>query len=136
MEDTAWHSRVVNLKETSIMAEDSIVFTPAALIDLLSSIDELAGEDLGLVETLDGKFQLTVGDSNYLIETDRAETVDVEEDVVETVDGINEAAYEDLEDYLDLYDGDLEEINSGLIKETLKTLALGGMIRLAGKLIK
>ena len=37
---------------------DSIVFTPASLIDLLSQIEELKDYDIGISETIDGQIQL------------------------------------------------------------------------------
>ena len=40
---------------------DSIVFTPASLIDLLSKIEELSDYPIGITETLDGQIQLNVG---------------------------------------------------------------------------
>lgn len=116
------------------METDTIVFTPAALIDLLASIDELRDFDIELTEGLDGNLQLRVGKSSYLIASEDAETVDVPEDVVEDIESINEDAYNELGEDIVIDDG--ESINAGLLKEALKSLALGGMIRLAGKLIR
>ena len=41
------------------------LFTPAALLSLLSQIDELKDKQLELTETLDGTMQLCIGDSVY-----------------------------------------------------------------------
>lgn len=115
---------------------EEIIFTPAALLDLLNQIDELKGLNLGLTETLDGDIQLQVGDSTYIINTSSEETpdVDVSEDVVETVSNLNEDAYSELE-----ASGNVEldeSVESGLIGELAKTLFVGGVARLTAKILK
>lgn len=125
---------MTNKGGTSVNEE--IIFTPAALLDLLNQIDELKGLNLGLTETLDGDIQLQVGDSTYIINTSSEETpdVDVSEDVVETVSNLNEDAYSELE-----ASGNVEldeSVESGLIGELAKTLFVGGVARLTAKILK
>lgn len=119
----------------STMSE--IVFTPAALLDLLTQIEELEGKELGISETLDGKLQLVVGDSFYVIDTDRcATTVDAPDAVVSDVAEINEEAYSEIsEDFSDIDDLDTEAIEGGIIKELAKTLLVGGVVRLGKDLL-
>lgn len=119
------------------MAKDSILFTPASLIDLLSQIDELSDTDIGIAETIDGDLQLTVGQSTYLIESDEAKDISVDESVVDSVEDANLEAYENLDDSVDvnMYDED-EPIESGIIKEVAKTLLIGGLVRLGAKALK
>lgn len=112
---------------------DTIVFTPASLLEVLSMIDELNEFELGLTETLDGNYQLQVGDSTYIIETNDTTTIDVEEDVVSEVENINQDAYDELEDSGVIET--LEPIESGLLKEAVKSLLLGGAIKLAAKML-
>ena len=112
---------------------DTIVFTPASLLEVLSMIDELNEFELGLTETLDGNYQLQVGDSMYIIETNDTATIDVEEDVVSEVENINQDAYDELEDSGVIET--LEPIESGLLKEAVKSLLLGGAIKLAAKML-
>lgn len=112
---------------------ETILFTPASLIDLLSQIDELSHLTLGVSETLDGQFQLTVGDSNYLIETNSANDIVVDEDVVEEVEDINYQAYDELSASSSQNFDVTEPIESGIIKELAKTLLVGGLVRLTGK---
>ena len=113
---------------------ESIVFTPAGLIEILCQIDELKDLDIGVTETLDGNIQLQVGDSTYEISNDEG-TIPVEQDVVDEIEDINLEAYENLEDngMLDTYE---ESIESGIIKEIAKTLLVGGMARLTAKVLK
>lgn len=115
---------------------DSIVFTPAALLDLLTQIDELKDVYVGLSETIDGDIQLQVGESIYHLDTDEAVDLVVDDSVVETLEDINLETYQDLEDggEIDLSTGD--DINSGFLKEVAKTLLVGGMARLAGHMLK
>lgn len=115
-------------------ANDQMMFTPAAVLDLLSQIDELADTPVGLAETVDGKIQIAVGDSTYVVESEAAESIDVAPEVVDTLDEANLEAYQDLVDsdtveYID----DEEPIEGGIIKEGIKSLLLGGMIRFASK---
>lgn len=115
---------------------DSILFTPASLLDLLSKIEELKDYNIGLSETIDGKIQLSVGESVYDIDTEEATEIKVDESVVNEVEDVNQEAYEDLGDSesIDLEVGD-EPIESGILKEIVKSLLLGGMVRLSKKLL-
>lgn len=115
------------------MFMDSIVFTPASLIDLLSKIEELQDLDVGISETIDNKIQLNVGDSLYIIETNNATDVPVDENTVEQVEDANFDAYDNLDDSVDvILPGEGEEpVESGIIKEIAKTLLVGGLVRLS-----
>ena len=113
-----------------------ILFTPAAVLDLLTSIEELSDLEVTMTETSDGRIQLTVGESSYDIKPDNATDVEVSEDVIDTVEDANMSTYESMQDSDDfnVYQG--EDIESGLLKEIAKSLLLGGMIRLSNKLLK
>lgn len=113
---------------------DEIVFTSSALLELLSQISEFDEHRLAISETLDGKLQLQVDDSYYLLESTQSD-VSVEENVVDTIAEINDEVYEEL---IETSDDEVPDdyIESGIIKEALKTLLLGGMIRLSSKLLK
>ena len=119
------------------MDNNNIVFTPASLLDLLSKIDELSEYDIGLTETFDGDLQLTVGDSAYIIDSEDAVEVSVDESVADTIEDANLTAYENLDDSIDveMYDEN-EPIESGILKEVAKTLLVGGLVRLGTKLLK
>lgn len=112
---------------------ESIVFTPASLIDLLSQIEELNDSAIGISETIDGKIQLNVGESSYIIDTDVATDVIVDEQTVEQVEDTNFEAYESLDESIEVSvpeDGYVP-IESGIIKELAKTLLVGGLVRLS-----
>ena len=113
--------------------EQEIVYTPAALLDVLSQIDELSEYSLGLTEGIDGTIQLQVGDSYYSLELREADSVDVKLDEVdfEKVEEINESAYDSI---IDVETN--EPIEGGLIKEALKTLLIGGAVRLGKKYLQ
>lgn len=113
----------------------NIVFTPAAILDLLNQIDELKDYDLGLTETLDGKLQLTVGDSIYEISDETAEEVEVSEEVVDSIEDINEDAYEELAASEGFESIDNQPVEAGLIKEAIKSLLLGGAVKFIKKLL-
>ena len=122
------------MKITKITASEEvsseIVFTPAALLDLLTQVDELSQYDIGLYTSIDGNLQLQIGDSYYDLTSDSpVAEVDASDEVVEAVADANEEAY----DNMDVDDS--TPIESGPIKELLKTLAVGGLVRLGKKMI-
>ena len=106
-----------------------LVFTPASILELLSKIEEFEDLDLGLTEGLDGSLMLQVGDSVYRIDPEENITeIDVAEDVVDEISNINENTYSEL-----INSGmavDDQVVETGIIKETLKTLLIGGIVRL------
>ena len=116
---------------------DTIVFTPSALMELLVSIDELKDTYIGITETMDGMLQLQIGESIYEIESKSDETVTVPDDVVEKIDDINQESYEKMSESLEEeIEIQKDAVEGGIIKELAKSLLLGGMIRLSGKLLK
>lgn len=112
---------------------NEIVFTPAGLVSLLSKIDEFKDFDVGIVETIDGKLQLQVGESIYELDgSSDIPEVPAPAETVEQVDQINVAAYDALtDDDFDVREG----IEAGLITELVKALKVGGMLRLAAKVL-
>ena len=118
------------------MQMSNIVFTPASLIDLLSQIDELSEYDIGIAETLDDKIQLNIGDSTYIIDDEDATEIPVDESVVDAVEDANIEAYENLDDSIEVAVDDEQIVESGILKELAKTLLVGGIVRLGGKLLK
>ena len=113
-----------------------IVITPSGLLDLLSQIDELKDVNIGLTETADGDLQLQVGDSTYQIDTSNATNVEVDEQVVDTIQDVNIDTYEELGESGDVDVSDYEPVESGLIKSLAKTLLLGGLVKLTSKMLK
>lgn len=115
-------------------SDEQLMFTPAAILDLLSQIDELSDAPVGLSETIDNKIQITIGDSTYILECPSDVSIDVEPEIIDTIDEVNLETYQDLIDsdtveYID----DEEPVTGGIIKEGIKSLLLGGMIRFANK---
>ena len=109
--------------------DSGILFTPAALLDLLSQIEEFEEFDLGLSESLSGDLQLQVGNSYYDLQAGNNEVeIELDDMDLEAIEDSNSATYEDL-----IEDGATSEepIESGIIKEALKTLMIGGVVRLA-----
>lgn len=117
------------------MENNEILLTPAALLDFLRQVDELADKDIAVDDT-GSALNITIGDSSYSIDFNQAEEVEVPTEVVDEVADINESTYEELDDveYTEVPD-DQEVVEGGIIKETLKTLAVGGMVRLTSKLL-
>ena len=111
---------------------DQLVFTSASILDLLSSIDELKDKNINLTETESG-ISVTIGESTYEIDTANAVEVEVDEEVVEEIDEVTSEAYSELSDNgVDVQD----EVEGGPIKELIKTLMLGGMVKMTANMLK
>ena len=111
---------------------DQLVFTSASILDLLSSIDELKDKNINLTETESG-ISITIGESTYEINTADAVEVEVDEEVVQEIDEVTSEAYSELSDNgVDVQD----EVEGGPIKEIIKTLMLGGMVKMTANMLK
>lgn len=117
------------------MENNEILLTPAALLDFLRQVDELADKDISVDET-GSTLTVTIGESTYGIDLNQAETVEVPDEVIDEVADVADEAYADLgEAGVDVTDIDEDVVEGGLISEALKTLAVGGLVRLAGKIL-
>ena len=113
-----------------------LLFTSASILDLLSKIEELKDLDIGVSETVDGKVQLQVGSSVYEIEPQNVADIEVDESIVSEVEDTNLEAYENITSDENSEVVNFEPVEAGIIKEIAKTLLVGGMVRLTGKLLK
>ena len=113
---------------------NEILFTTASLLDFLSQIDELSDKDI-VVDENNSAITVTIGGSTYTINKADAEEVEVPDEVVDEVADINESTFEELDDVEYNEVDDSEVVEGGIIKEALKTLAIGGLVRLTGKLV-
>ena len=115
------------------LENSTLLLTPASLVDFLSQIDELSEKSISL--NSDNKYiEVSIGEATYRIRPQDEVNVPVS---VDDVDEVNEAAddtYDELGD--NGYVENSDEIESGIIKELIKTLAIGGMVRLAAKKLK
>lgn len=114
---------------------DQILFTPAAILSILAQIDELKDKDIGITETLDHNLQLQVGETTYKIDPDAASVVNVDDYIISDISEINEEAYDDM---IESSQPDMQytTVTSGIIKELVKTLLVGGMVRLTSKILR
>ena len=118
------------------MDNNEILLTPAALLDFLRQVDELADKDISVDET-GSTLTVTIGESTYGIDLNQAEIVEVPDEVVDEVADVADEAYAELgEAGVDVTDIEEDIVEGGLLKEALKTLAIGGLVRLTGKLLK
>ena len=105
---------------------EEVVFTSAGLVELLSQINELSDKNIDLSDN-NGDITLTIGDSTYKIKKP-VDTVEVSEQALADISEIADEAIESI-------DG-TEAIESGIVKEALKTLLVGGAVRLVAKILK
>lgn len=119
-----------------IVSDEVAVLTPSGLLAFLSQIEELdTNGKLGITTTDDGTgIQVFIGDSIYNLEAPSINNViEVEDSVVDDIKDINVEGYEELEDEFEEVD---EPIKGGIIKELIKTLAIGGLVRLTKNAIE
>lgn len=109
----------------------TLLFTPAALMDLLTQIEELKDKEIEINESSDGSILLMIGESTYNIDSSDATELAADEYTIDAVDEINMEAYEEVQDKSE----NEEPVTSGVLKELVKSLMLGGMIRLSKKLL-
>lgn len=118
------------------MDNNEILLTPAALLDFLRQVDELADKDISVDET-GSTLTVTIGESTYGIDLNQAETVEVPDEVVDEVADVADAAYAELDETgVDVTDIDEDVVEGGIISEVIKTLAVGGLVRLTNNLLK
>lgn len=111
---------------------DELMLTSASLLDILSNIDELNDKDISVNET-DSGIDLSIGDSLYKISSSDAYSISVDQDVVEEISDVADEAYEDLQaEGVDIS----ERVEGGPIKEIVKTLLIGGMIKITANMLK
>lgn len=110
-----------------------ILFTPSSLVDFLTQVDELKDVNIGVND--DGEnVSISVGDSTYEINPKSVTDIDVSDDDVDQAFQANESNYDELEESGSIEIND--SVESGIIKQLLKTLAIGGIVRLAAKELK
>lgn len=109
---------------------DELIFTRSAVLDLLSQIEELKNYEISLTDSGDNLI-LSIGDSNYTINSSDAEPVEVDSDVVEEVSEIADDGYDSIDDL----EQDDDYVEGGILKEIAKSLLIGGMVRLTDKLL-
>lgn len=117
-----------------VIDNSELVFTESAILDLLSQIPELNNYDIGASQTIDGTLILQIGDNKYNVISHNDEFVSVDDKVVDEIQEINEETYNELiEDPNNIVEEYDEDIESGILKEAIKTLAIGGLVRLGKK---
>ena len=119
------------------MDNEQTLFTSAAVLDLLAQIDELKDKEVYLVETSTG-FNVNIGDSTYNIQAESPIEIEVD---TETIDEIADGT---IDAYIDMAEDNkisLEEhefdntVEGGPIKSLLKTLFIGGLVKMGSKAI-
>lgn len=109
------------------MNNDVLILTGSALASFLSQIEELKGLDLEIEESSD-KISVKIGDNTYDLESPEDSVVSVDSEVIDTIDDLNTDGYDEFDEEM-AAEAD-EVVEGGIIKELIKTLAVGGLVRL------
>ena len=127
---------MIDLKKVIKATEEAysqILFTPSSLVDFLTQVDELKDVNIGVND--DGEnVSISIGDSTYEINPKSVTDIDVSDEDVDQACKANDNNYDELEESgsIEIHDS----VESGIIKQLLKTLAIGGIVRLAAKELK
>lgn len=109
------------------MSEERMLFTADSLFVLLNKVEEFEGFDIACSDNENGSVTLKVNESTYNIEPSLLDMyIDVDKRDIEEIDHVGEMAIEEA--------GDV--VTSGIIKEGVKTLLVGGVVRLLTKVLK
>lgn len=105
--------------------DESKVLTISGLITFLSEIEQLKGLDIGISES-DDNLCINIGDDTYCIQSPEDSVVEVDSDVVDSIEEIDQEGWDEIPDVIE----EDEPVEGGIIKELIKTLAIGGLVRL------
>ena len=108
--------------------DNTLVLTPSALLAFLSQIDELKDKEI-IVDDSGDDIQVTIGDTKYSLQPG-VELSEVDPEVVDVLDEINEDGYDEAVEEAESQPADGEPVEGGLLKELVKTLAIGGLVRM------
>lgn len=106
------------------LQDQSFVLTPSGLVSFLSEIEELRNADIAIDESTTG-LKIRIGESTYDIQSPSGSEVSVDDTVMEEIEEINDEGWDEVD--VEFED---EPIEGGILKEALKTLAIGGLVRL------
>ena len=110
----------------------NVVLTPSALLGFLNEIEELKDKEITFDES-DNGISVVIDGNEYILDASDSIEVALDEQSFEEVEDANDEGYDEIED---LESTDNDYIEGGIIKELVKTLALGGLIRLTKNALK
>lgn len=103
-----------------------LLLTSVSLFDILSQISELSSCKIDVSDT-GTSISIKIDDNTYVVKSSSNDIVSAPESVVQDVSEIVDTEYGRSDSS--------ENIESGVLKEIVKTLAVGGLVRLSAKLL-
>lgn len=103
-----------------------LLLTSVSLFDILSQISELSSCKIDVSDT-GTSISIKIDDNTYVVKSSSNDIVSAPESVVQDVSEIVDTEYSKSDSS--------ENIESGVLKEIVKTLAVGGLVRLSAKLL-
>lgn len=111
-----------------------LLFTPSALLRILLSLPQLEDCEIQLYEALDNSVQLIIDNEVYeLLPAEDSLVLETTQAVLDSIEESEVSEYEALEDEDIVVSA--ETIEAGVLKSIVKSLLLGGCIRLSHKLL-
>ena len=103
-----------------------LLLTSVSLFDILSQISELSSCKIDVSDT-GTSISIKIDDNTYVVKSSSNDIVSAPESVVQDISEIVDTEYGRSDS--------AENIESGVLKEIVKTLAVGGLVRLSAKLL-
>ena len=103
-----------------------LLLTSVSLFDILSQISELSSCKIDVSDT-GTSISIKIDDNTYVVKSSSNDIVSAPESVVQDISEIVDTEYGRSDSS--------ENIESGVLKEIVKTLAVGGLVRLSAKLL-
>lgn len=113
----------------------STVFTPVGILEILSQISELDDYELGLQEDPNGDVRIFVGESQYIIKSSSLDKLVVPENVSDSIENIDKDTADEILDAGAEERSHSDVVESGVLREIVKSMLVGGAIRMIKKLL-
>lgn len=115
---------------------NNFMFTGSALLHFITSIDELKDKEISFIEN-DDSIDITIGDSKYRLMPQLENNADIIVTTPAAASDVEDIQQDEYDELIGNEDVDVSDnIEGGIITTLVKSLLLGGMLKLAPKLMK
>lgn len=105
---------------------EQTLFSAASLLTILASIEEIDAEQID-IETDESGITVSIDDHEYRFDYDNSSTAEVE---------VSDADLQEAEEVIEQESNAPDEVTAGILSGALKTFLVGGLVRLAAKVLK
>lgn len=115
---------------------NNFMFTGSALLHFITSIDELKDKDISFIEN-DDSIDISIGDNTYRLMPQLENNADIIVTTPAAASDVEDIQQDEYDELIENEDVDVSDnIEGGILTTLVKSLLLGGMLKLAPKLMK